>query len=165
MADVSSLLWSVNCRYATHYNARHERINHLFGRRFHCSPVADERGAQAVSVYVALNPVRAGFCELPGEWPYGSYAVYAGDAAAPPYLTTEFIGGLFGPGRTLADACADELGVRTPGRPPLGTFLPPRADLTRVHVRQAIAIFGYTDEELARYYGVSVRTLYRWIAG
>jgi hypothetical protein len=165
MPEVSLLLWSVNYRYALAYNARHERINHLFGRRFHCTAVADERGAQAVSVYIALNPVRAGFCQAPGEWPYGSFRVYAGDAAAPPYLTTKFIDGLFGPGRTLADACADELGTRTPGRPPLEKLLPSPAELTRVHVRQAIRIFGYTDEEIARHYAVSVRTLYRWLAG
>src|SRR3954452_13204733 len=163
MTDVSELLFRVNHRYAVAYNGRHGRINHLFGRRFHCVPVPDLRGAQAVTTYIALNPVRAGFCADPADWPFGSYRTYAGTATPRPHVSTGLITGLFGPGRTLADACAAELGAERPGRPPLGTLLPSADDVTREHVIQAIKIFGHSYEDIARHYGVSVRTLFSWI--
>jgi putative transposase len=165
MADVSDLMWRVNHRYALAYNARHGRIDHLFGRRFHCTPVPDLRGAQVVSVYIALNPVRAGFCADPGDWPFGSFRVYAGTVEPRPHLTTTLVSELFGPGRTLADACAAALVSDAGGRPSLAVLLPSAGDLTRAHVTQAIQIFGYTYEEIAQHYDVSVRTLFRWLAG
>src|SRR6478735_7100696 len=78
MVDVSALMWRVNLQYALAYNGRHERINHLVGQRFHSSPIADARGARAVTIYVALNPVRAGFCEDPRAWAHGSLRAHLG---------------------------------------------------------------------------------------
>jgi REP element-mobilizing transposase RayT len=165
MPAISELMWNVNHRYALAYNERHGRINHLFGRRFHCTPIVDERGAQAVSIYIALNPVRAGFCDQPGEWPFGSFPVYAGDASPRTHVTTTFIDELFRPGWTLADACAAALRRRTGGKPMLEELMPPRALLTRLHVTQAVRIFGFSYEEIAAHYEVSLRTLFRWLAG
>src|SRR5262249_43711590 len=88
IADVSEFLWRVNHRYALAYNQRHGRINHLFGRRFHCSSVEDEDGARAVAVYVSVNPVRAGFCAAPAEWSFGSYRAHAGSEPPRAHLTT-----------------------------------------------------------------------------
>jgi REP element-mobilizing transposase RayT len=165
MGDVSDFVWRLNHRYAVAYNARHGRINHLFGRRFQCIPVPDERGAQAVSVYIALNPVRAGFCAEPGDWPFGSFHVYAGTGVSPrAHLTTTLVSRLFGPGRTLADACAAALAVDAGGRPTLASLLPAARDLTRLHVTQAVRIFGYSYEEIAAHYNVTLRSLFRWLA-
>src|SRR4051812_1793915 len=50
MEDVSELIWRVNHRYALAYNQRHGQINHLFGRRFHRSHIADEHGARGGAV-------------------------------------------------------------------------------------------------------------------
>ena len=77
MAAVSELLWFVSHRYALAYNRRHDRINHLVGRRFHASEVPDRSAARAVCVYIAMNPVRAGLCQDPLEWAYGSYRAHA----------------------------------------------------------------------------------------
>jgi REP element-mobilizing transposase RayT len=162
--DVSALMWRVNHRYALAYNECHDRINHLFGRRFHATPIADRRGARAVAVYIALNPVRAGFCDDPRQWPFGSFAAHAGTAPPRSHLTTAFVRELFGPHQTFVDACDAAMG-RHAGRPSLETLLPSIRDLTREHVAQAVRIFGYAIEEIAAYYGVSVRTLYRWVAG
>jgi REP element-mobilizing transposase RayT len=162
--DVSEFLWRLNHRYAVAYNQRHGRINHMFGRRFHCGSVEDEEGARAVAVYVSLNPVRAGFCEAPAEWPFGSFRAHAGLEPPRPHLSTGFIAELFGPGQTLSEACDEALARDPRGRPSLHSLLPRRDELTREHVKHAVRIFGYTYDEIARHYGVSLRTLQRWLA-
>jgi hypothetical protein len=43
-----------------------------------------------------LNPVRAGLCPDPDEWPWSSYAATAGVALPPPFLTTSWILSEFG---------------------------------------------------------------------
>lgn len=161
MGDVSALLWWVNHRYALAYNRRHGRINHLVGRRFHCSPIADHAGTRAVAVYIALNPVRAGFCTRPHEWPYGSFGAHTGAEWPRSHLTLGLTRDLFPPSMTLARACHRALGVG--GRPPLRQLLPARRDLTRRHLIQAIRIFGYSHEEIARHYDVTPRSLNRWV--
>ncbi len=52
----------------------------------------------------------------------------------------------------------------TGGRPSLAALLPARVGLTRLHLTQAADIFGYRAEEVAAHYGVSMRTLSRWLA-
>jgi putative transposase len=163
--EVSALMWAVNHRYAVAYNARHERVDHLFGKRFHCSPIADLRGARAVAVYVALNPVRAGFVDHPSHWPYGSYRAEAGTEPRRAHLSSGYMDSIFGRGQTLADACMRALDGNAGARPPLGDLLPPRAEVTRRHVQEAIGIFGYTYDEIAGHYGVTTRSLRRWLAG
>ena len=78
MTAVSALMWFVSHRYALAYNQRHGRLNHLLGRRFHASDVPDGRAARAVCVYIAMNPVRAGLCEHPADWVYGSFPAAIG---------------------------------------------------------------------------------------
>ena len=46
--------------------------------------------------YVALNPVRAGLCQNPAQWPWSSYRALAGLDAAPEFLCESFILSLFG---------------------------------------------------------------------
>ncbi len=161
--DVSRLLWAVNHRYAVSYNRRHRCRGHLFGGRFHSSPVVDRPGAQAVVVYVALNPVRAGFVDHPADWPYGSFRAHVGTDAARPHLTTGLVARLFDAEPSLADACEVAIAEGTCGRPSLATLMPAPAKLTRLHLDQAFGLFGYTTEEVASHYQVSTRTLRRWL--
>jgi hypothetical protein len=81
-----------------------------------------------------------------------------------PHLATVLVDRIFDRGRTLTDACEAALAKRTGGRPSLAALLPARAELTRLHLEQADSIFGYTAEQVAGHYGVSVRTLSRWLA-
>ena len=157
-------MWCVNYRYALAYNARHERINHLCGRRFYCTSIADRRGLRAVAIYVALNPVRAGFCADPRDWPYGAFRAYANLEKPRAHLTTGLVEDLFGSDGSLEQACDAALRIGRPGRPALATLLPPRRVVTREHVTQAIKVFGYTHAEIARHYRVTSRTLNRWLA-
>jgi len=163
MAEVSSLMWWVNHQYALAYNARHERVNHLVGQRFHSSPVADKRGARAVTIYIALNPVRAGFCEDPVSWAHGSLRAHLGLEEPREHLTMGLTRDLFADGLSLAELCADVAREGTGGRPSLAAILPEPEHLTRLHIEQAVRTFGYTREQIARYYDVDPTTLRRWL--
>jgi REP element-mobilizing transposase RayT len=59
--------------YAQLFNERYERVGHLFQSRFGNREVHDELGLAAVLGYIALNPVAAGLCDSPGDWPWSSH--------------------------------------------------------------------------------------------
>ncbi len=63
----------LNGVYARRFNKRHERRGHLLGARYNTWFIRDERHYTATIRYVLDNPVRAGLCERPEDWPW-SYA-------------------------------------------------------------------------------------------
>ena len=50
------------------FNLRYGRTGHLFGDRFGCRVVQDERYLEDLCRYVEENPLRAGLCELARRW-------------------------------------------------------------------------------------------------
>ena len=46
--------------------------------------------------YIVLNPVRAGLCRSPADWPWSSYHACAGTELAHPFLSVDRVLGLFG---------------------------------------------------------------------
>ena len=79
--DTSSLAMHfrrVHSTYAKEINARYGWRGHLWQERFY-SVVMDERHAFAAFRYVELNPVRAGLCEQPNEWPWSSVHANLGE--------------------------------------------------------------------------------------
>jgi REP element-mobilizing transposase RayT len=58
--------------YARIFNDRHRRSGHLFQGRFGAKPIRTDPQLWAVVRYVALNPVAAGVCSTPQQWPWGS---------------------------------------------------------------------------------------------
>lgn len=69
--SLSQLLRITHARYARRINKRHGWQGHLWQERFH-SFVMDEEHLLAAARYVELNPVRAGLCHHPEEWPWSS---------------------------------------------------------------------------------------------
>lgn len=86
----------LNGIYASRFNERHDRVGHVFGERYKAVLVDKEAHHLECCRYVVLNPVRAGICADPAEWPWSSYAATAGLARRPPWLTTESILGALG---------------------------------------------------------------------
>ena len=86
VGGLSSGLDVLNGGFARVMNLRHDRANHLFGRRFHSLLIESDSHMLEVSRYVALNPVRAGLCDHPGAWRWSSYRACAGQELAPPFL-------------------------------------------------------------------------------
>lgn len=63
----------LNSRYAQWFNWRHGYVGHAFESRFYSGVIESNAHFLEVSRYVLLNPVRAGLCLHPREWPYSSY--------------------------------------------------------------------------------------------
>ncbi len=63
----------LNGDYATGFNRRHGRSGHLFGRRYGARRIETDGHFLATLRYIARNPVEAGLCADPCDWPWGSY--------------------------------------------------------------------------------------------
>lgn len=71
-AGLSQGLHFLNGLYAQRFNLRHRRTGHLFGDRYSCRVIEDEDYLVEACRYVVNNPVRAGICKRPGEWPWAA---------------------------------------------------------------------------------------------
>src|SRR5215472_5711827 len=60
----------LNGRYARYVNTRYARSGHVFGSRYRIEPVTRDAHLLEASRYIVLNPVRAGICSLPSDWPW-----------------------------------------------------------------------------------------------
>ena len=78
--DLSSGLCWLNGVYARWFNERHGYSGHVFESRFHASIVRSNVHLLNLACYVPLNPVRAGLCAAPREWPWSSYLTTIGHA-------------------------------------------------------------------------------------
>lgn len=56
--------------YARSFNERHGRMGALFQKRFWSGPIESDEALEATLAYVINNPVRAGLCDAPHEWPW-----------------------------------------------------------------------------------------------
>jgi putative transposase len=65
----TGLHW-LNALYARGFNDRHGRWGHLFGERFSCWVVESAEHSEAAALYIVGNPVRAGLCAEPEDWPW-----------------------------------------------------------------------------------------------
>src|SRR5436190_16195890 len=73
VAQLSAGFQRLNGRYAQGFNGRHARWGHLFGERFWSGAIDDEDELAAVCRYVVANPVRAGLCRRPADWPWSGW--------------------------------------------------------------------------------------------
>ena len=60
----------LHTNYATYFNARHNRVGHLFQDRFGSGRVWTDAAVAEKARYIAMNPVEAGLCTSPEEWPW-----------------------------------------------------------------------------------------------
>ena len=63
--------------YGRLFNRQHKRKGHLFQDRYHDEPVVTEGHLLNVVPYIAANPVEAGVCRDPRDWPWGSHQAVA----------------------------------------------------------------------------------------
>jgi len=62
--------------FVTWYNRMHERVGHVFQDRYKSEPVEDQTYFLRVFRYIHRNPLAAGLCEKPEDYPYSSYMHY-----------------------------------------------------------------------------------------
>lgn len=96
LANLPAGMRQLNGSHATFYNRRNDRRGHVFEARYRSILVEGAQYLLAVCRYVVLNPVRAGICDHPEEWPWSSYRATAGLAPVPGFLTTGAILGELG---------------------------------------------------------------------
>jgi putative transposase len=77
-ARLSRGMHRLNFLYAQWFNAMHRRVGHVFQNRFGARVIEGDEHFESVCEYVDANPVRAGLCNRPEDWPWSS----AGEADA-----------------------------------------------------------------------------------
>ena len=93
---ISRGMQQLNGGYSRRTNSRYGRRGHLFRNRFSVTVISRDAHLLEVCRYVVLNPMRAGICERPEDWPWSSYAACAGLELAPRFLAADELLSLFG---------------------------------------------------------------------
>jgi REP element-mobilizing transposase RayT len=81
--DLADGMRAIHGPYAQAYNRRYSRTGHLFENRFGSVRVEDDAQLWMVLGYIGRNPVAAGLCRRPGDWPWSSYGAVAAGTPAP----------------------------------------------------------------------------------
>lgn len=95
LPNLSRGMRQLNGVYAQRFNRRHGRVGHVFQGRFHATLIERDSHLLAVSSYVPLNPVRAGLCREPADWPWSSYRATVG-LDPPGFLAVDRLLAFFG---------------------------------------------------------------------
>ena len=75
-ANLQRILHHLNTAYTNYFNAKMERVGHLFQGRYRAILVEKDTYALELSRYIHLNPVRAHLVEEPSQYPWNSYLAY-----------------------------------------------------------------------------------------
>jgi REP element-mobilizing transposase RayT len=100
--DLARGMERLNGHYAKAFNRRHGGFGHVFASRYKSILVEREAHLLELCRYLALNPVEAGICAAPAEWPWSSYRAFLGLAPAPSFLASEWLLAHFGLDRPRA---------------------------------------------------------------
>lgn len=85
----------MNLAYARHHNRRYGLRGHVQFRRYGSRRIDDENDLLRVFAYIANNPVEAGLCKSPADWPWSSYAATIGLAEMPTFIDPALVLGCF----------------------------------------------------------------------
>lgn len=85
---------SVFSRYAAGFNFKYQRRGHLFGGTYRQSVCLDSTYLLAASVYIHLNPVRAGLIDKAGKYRWSSCSLYCHDRASVAFVNPNPVLGL-----------------------------------------------------------------------
>jgi len=78
-------------RYALRFNRKYERKGHLFGGPYRQAVCLEDSYLLAASLYIHLNPVRAGLISDPRLYRWSSCRLYCNDRAPRSFVKPEFI--------------------------------------------------------------------------
>ena len=95
-ASLSAGMRQLNGVYTQSHNRAHGRVGHVFQGRFKAILVQRDSYLLELARYVVLNPVRAGMCAMPQQWPWSSYNATIASSPAPHWLHTSWLLAQFG---------------------------------------------------------------------
>lgn len=75
---LSEAVHALTTRYAGHFNRRFDHVGSVFDGRFKSVPIEDDSQLLAAVRYIHDNPVKAGMCAAPDDYPWSSYHEYVG---------------------------------------------------------------------------------------
>jgi putative transposase len=101
-ADLADGIQSLNACYAQQFNRRYGFEGHVFFRRYQSVMIEREAHLLELGRYLPTNPVRAGLCARPEDWPWSSYAALMGLCPPPAFLSPGWLLELFGRDRQSA---------------------------------------------------------------
>ena len=64
---------ALNSKYAKYYNQKHNRVGYVFRDRYKSEGIYTEKHLYNCIKYIYNNPVKAGICKHPSEYPYSNY--------------------------------------------------------------------------------------------
>lgn len=94
-ANLSTTMRDLNGNYTQWFNAKYERVGHLFQGRYKAFVIEKETYLLEVARYIVLNPVRAGLVGYPKRWKWSSYRATVGTTKKPEWLFCDAILALF----------------------------------------------------------------------
>ena len=104
--DLGRGMKRLNGHYAQGFNRRHRGRGHVLESRYASVLVERDAHLRWLFRYLAWNPVEAGLCDDPKDWPWSSYPRLLGDRRPdkrpPRFLAVDAALGLFGPDRATA---------------------------------------------------------------
>ena len=101
-SSLSRGMQELNGNHSRRVNRRHGRSGHLLRNRFFSAAVDSDAYAVSSNIYVVNNPVKAGLCTTPADWPWCSYRATVGLEQPPAWLAVDAVLGLFGRDRKKA---------------------------------------------------------------
>jgi putative transposase len=90
-ANLQRILHHLNTSYTNYFNAKTERVGHLFQGRYRAILVEKDTYALELSRYIHLNPVRAHLVKEPSQYPWSSYLAYVEGKGRWGWLERKFI--------------------------------------------------------------------------
>lgn len=71
--NLSKYMHRLNTKYAIFYNKKHNRVGYVFRDRYKSEGIYNEVQLYNCIEYIYNNPVKAGICKFPWEYPYSNY--------------------------------------------------------------------------------------------
>lgn len=71
--ELSKYMQRLNTTYAKYYNKKYNRVGYVFRDRYKTEGIYSEEQLYNCIKYIYDNPVKAGICNRPEEYPYSNY--------------------------------------------------------------------------------------------
>lgn len=73
LKELSKYMQRLNMRYGRYYNKKYNRVGYVFRDRYRSEGIYNEQHLHRCIRYIYNNPVKAGICNHPREYPYSNY--------------------------------------------------------------------------------------------
>jgi len=71
--NLSNYMHTVNTKYGKYYNKKYNRVGYVFRDRYKSEGIYSEKQLLTCINYIFNNPIKAGICKRPEDYPYSNY--------------------------------------------------------------------------------------------